>query len=85
MERNKQIIKMFGEGVSQADIARKFKITPQRVNDLIKKFGEQDIKKLWYEKGWHACVKEFEWRLKFLFEKDERWWRILEIIEKLRK
>jgi len=44
-----------------------------------------EIKNLWYKKGWDACVKEFEWRLRFLFEKDEKYWRILEIIEKLKK
>ena len=51
---------------------------------------KKDIKKTWWDKGWDACHKEFEWRLKFLFEKDEansgqKYWRILEIIEKLKK
>ncbi len=45
----------------------------------------KDEKFIWYTKGWNACMREFSWRLKFLFEKDEKYWRILEIIEKLKK
>ena len=46
---------------------------------------KKDIKKIWWDKGWLSCSEEFKWRLKFLFEKDEKYWRILEIIEKLKK
>ena len=51
---------------------------------------KKDIKKTWWDKGWLSCSEEFKWRLKFLFEKDEansgqKYWRILEIIEKLKK
>lgn len=55
----------------------------QRIAELELEFDE--AKKRWYDKGWNASVREFEWRLRFLFEKDERWWRILEIIEHLKK
>ena len=44
----------------------------------------KDEKLIWYTKGLSACVREFSWRLKFLFEKDEKYWRILEVIDKLK-
>ena len=36
----------------------------------------KDKKHIWYNKGWDACVREFEWRLKFLFEKNEKYCQI---------
>ena len=44
----------------------------------------KDIKHIWYDKGWDACIREFEWRIKFL-EEDKNYYLVLEVIEKLKK
>lgn len=46
---------------------------------------EKDIKKVWYDKGWDACVKEFEWRIEETSEKFRKdGWHITDI-DKCRK
>ena len=44
----------------------------------------KDEKHIWYDKGWDACIREFEWRIKFL-EEDKNYYLVLEVIEKLKK
>ena len=44
----------------------------------------KDEKFIWYNKGWDACIREFEWRIKFL-EEDKNYYLVLEVIDKLKK
>jgi DNA-binding transcriptional regulator LsrR (DeoR family) len=43
IERNQQIRKLLASGKTQADIARKFRITGQRLNQLVQKWVWQGL------------------------------------------
>ena len=43
LKRNQQIRKLLAEGRVQAEIAREFNITPQRLNQLVQKWGWQGL------------------------------------------
>lgn len=42
-ERNRQIRKLLAGGMTQAEIARKFRITGQRLNQLVQKWVWQEL------------------------------------------
>jgi transposase-like protein len=42
-KRNGQIRKMLASGTSQAEVAREFNITPQRLNQLVQKWQWQGL------------------------------------------
>jgi transposase-like protein len=42
-KRNQQIRKLLASGVSQAEVAREFNITPQRLNQLVQKWQWQGL------------------------------------------
>jgi len=42
-ERNQQIRILLASGKSQAEIAKRFRVTPQRLNQLVQKWGWQGL------------------------------------------